>query len=333
MLLPPAGEAEEPPGRTLRVPKDPCPAAAYLARLAPSGRRVQATALDTIAALVSGGRADAASLPWGQLRYAHTHAVRQYLAETYAPATANRMLAALRGVLRDAWRLGQLNSDDLHRAIDLPPVRGDRLPAGRAVTAAELAALFASCGATPAGVRDAALIAVLYGTGVRRSEAVALDVADVDLAATSLHVRHGKGAKSRITYLPPGALAAVAAWLELRGPDQGPLFVPVRRGGHLRPGHRMSGQAVRDILRRRARAANVAEFGPHDLRRSVIGDLLDAGVDIVTVARICGHASPTTTARYDRRPEAAKARAANLLHVPYAAAGTASTEPDEQAPK
>lgn len=288
---------------------------------------MQETALETIAALVSAGQADAASLPWGRLRYAHTQAVRRHLADTYAPATANRMLSALRGVLREAWRLGQLSTDDLHRAIDLPAVRGERLPVGRAVTGPELAALFASCEATPGGVRDAALIAVLYGTGVRRSEVVALDVADVDLEAASLRVRHGKGAKGRLTYLPAGALTAVTAWLEVRGPEPGPLFVPVRRGGQLQVGHRMSGQAVRDILRRRARVADVAEFGPHDLRRSVIGDLLDAGADIAIVARLCGHASTTTTARYDRRPEAAKARAAGLLHVPYDAAAAAPAEP------
>lgn len=327
MPLPPRGQAEQPSGPPLPDPEDPCPATAYLARLAPSGRRVQQTALDTIAALVSAGQHDAASLPWGQLRYAHTQAVRRRLADSYAPATANRMLAALRGVLREAWRLGQLGTDDLHRAIDLPPVRGERLPAGRAVTAPELAALFASCGDTPSGVRDAALIAVLYGTGVRRSEVVALDVADVNLDAASLRVRHGKGTKGRLTYLPAGALAAVAAWLELRGPDPGPLFVPVRRGGHLQAGQRISGQAVRDILRRRAKAADVAEFGPHDLRRSVIGDLLDAGADIAIVARLCGHASTTTTARYDRRPETAKARAAGLLHVPYDAAAATQAQP------
>lgn len=313
------------------VAGDQCPARVYLARLAPSGRRVQATALAHIATLVSSGRSDAWSLPWGELRYAHTHAIRTHLAGAYAPATANRMLAALRGVLREAWRLGAMSSDDFHRATDLPAVRGERLPAGRAVTAGELAALFASCDATPAGVRDAALIAVLYGTGVRRSEAVDLDVADVDLDTASVTVRNGKGAKARQTYLPAGAIAAVASWLDLRGTDPGPLFVPVRRGGHLQSGRRMTGQAVRDILLRRAKAANVAPFGPHSLRRSMVGDLLDTGAtDIATVARLCGHASVTTTARYDRRPEAAKARAAALLHVPYT---TPAPPPGTQGPR
>jgi len=300
-----------------------CPATVYLARLAPTGRRVQASALRSIADLVSGGTADARSLPWGQLRYVHTQAIRAELARRYAPTTANRFLAALRGVLREAWRLGQLSGEDLARAVDLPPVRGQRLPPGRAVTAGELSSLFAACGPDVSGVRDAALIAVLYGAGLRRCEAVALQRADLDPDAARLTVRAGKGNKDRQTYLPAGAVAALRDWLAVRGDDDGALFQPVRRGGHRVPGRGLTGQAVRDILRRRATAAGVAAFGPHDLRRSMVGDLLDRGADIAVVARLCGHASPTTTARYDRRPEAAKQRAAELLHVPYTAPAAA----------
>lgn len=321
----------EPVGSVGMVAGDRCPASVYLARLAPTGRRVQATALTQIAALVCDGPADVTAMPWARLRYAHTQAIRTQLAGRYAPATANRMLAALRGVLREAWRLGQMSSEDFHRAVDLPAVRGHRLPAGRAVSGGELAALFATCGTDAAGVRDAALIAVLYGCGLRRSEAAALELADVDLDRAAVKVRNGKGAKSRVTYLPAGAVAAVAAWVRLRGDQDGPLFCPVRRGGHLQPGRGMSGQAIRDILRRRAALANVAPFGPHDLRRSAVGDLLDAGADLAVVSRLCGHASPTTTARYDRRPEAAKARAASLLHVPYTATAGDKQAGDAQA--
>jgi integrase len=114
-------------------------------------------------------------------------------------------------------------------------------------------------------------------------------------------------------------MAAVRAWLEARGGQPGPLFCRVRRGGHPTPGHRLTGEAVGLILARRAEAAGVARFGAHDLRRTAVGNLLDAGIDIATVSQICGHADPGTTARYDRRPEQAKQRAATVLQVPLSA--------------
>ena len=74
-------------------------------------------------------------------------------------------------------------------------------------------------------------------------------------------------------------------------------------------------------LKRRARQAAIAECSPHDLRRSFVSSALEAGADLALVQALAGHASPTTTARYDRRPEAARAAAARLVHVPYAGAG------------
>jgi integrase len=122
----------------------------------------------------------------------HTQAVRARLMDRRSPAGVNKILAALRGVLKEAWRLGQMDAETYHRAVDLTGVRGKRLPRGRALT-------------------------------------------------------------------------------------------------------------------------------PHDLRRSFIGALLDAGADMVTAQKLAGHANVQTTARYGRRGEEAKRRAVELLKVPFVA--------------
>src|ERR1700674_1775726 len=128
---------DDPPRHELavldRVALDRHPVAVYLARLASSSRRTMRAALDAIAGLLSDDRCDAWSLDWPQLRYRHTTAVRALLADgRYAPSTANRHLAALRGALKECWRLGYVTAEDFQRASDLEPVRGSRVSRARA---------------------------------------------------------------------------------------------------------------------------------------------------------------------------------------------------------
>lgn len=300
---------------------DAHPAAVYLARLdARTSRPTMREALDQAAGVLSDGRHTAESLPWPAVGYQHVQALRAALLERgKAPATVNKTLCAVRGVLKEAWRLGQLDAEAYQRAADVGGVSGQTLPRGRALAGGELAALARDCAEDPApsGALDAALLAVLYGAGLRRAEAVALELADYDADTGALTVRRGKGRKARIAYAANGARRALADWLAVRGAAPGALFCPVDRHGRvaLRP---MSAQAVLMRLRRRAARAGVARFSPHDLRRTFIGDLLDAGADISAVQQLAGHANVATTLRYDRRPEAAKLKAAGLVHLPYA---------------
>ena len=296
---------------------DQHPALVYLARLGPGSRRTMAPALGVIAGFL-GQTVD--TLDWSAFRYQHTQAVRARLLATRSPGGTNKILAALRGVLKESWRLGQIDAETYHRAADLPSVRGERLPVGRALSTRELQKLFRACAKDerPAARRDAALLAILYGGGLRRSEVVALDLSDYTPETTELRVREGKGQKDRIAYATNGAKAALDAWLAVRGPEPGPLFWPAAGRGRALVNRRMSDQAVLLVLRKRAKEARVAPFTPHDLRRTFIGDLLDAGADMAVVQRLAGHASVQTTARYDRRGEETKRRAAELLHVPYA---------------
>ena len=79
----------------------------------------------------------------------------------------------------------------------------------------------------------------------------------------------------------------------------------------------MTEQALYKMLQARAVEAGSQKLSPHDLRRTFVSDLLDASADIATVREMAGHENVNTTARYDRRPEATKRKAAELLHVPY----------------
>ncbi len=217
-----------------------------------------------------------------------------------------------------ARNLNLMSAEEYDRIRDVRGATGARLPAGRAATAGELAALVRACLAdrSPAGVRDAALLAVLYVGGVRRAELAGLDLADWTPEPPTLRVRHGKGDKERLVPLAGGAARAVADWLALRGGAAGGLFLPVTQTGRIEE-ERLSSNAVYKVLRKRLGQAGVAKLSPHDFRRTFIGDLLDAGIDLATVQQLAGHASVTTTARYDRRGEGAKRRAVEVLHFPY----------------
>jgi site-specific recombinase XerD len=294
------------------------PVDVYLTRLGPGSRRGMSQALDGIAGFLSGGPVDAKTLDWASIRYHHTSAVRGWLVKSYAPATAKRMIAALRGVLTESWRLDLMSHDDYARATDIAPVRGETEPRGRALTTEELLRLFQVCSADSsfAGIRDGAILAVLYGLGLRRSELIALDVADYDYDHGTLAIQ-GKGNKPRLGYVLEQVKELLQSWIAVRGGSEGPIFVPVTKGGNL-IFHRLTPQAVALIVKKRAAEADVEEFSCHDLRRSFITDLLEAGADLSIVQQLAGHRQISTTTLYDRRGEAGKIKAAELIKIPIA---------------
>lgn len=307
------------------IPADSNPALVYLSGL-PSkhSQRNMHRYLDQIADLLSGGQAGGIELDWSALRYQHVQAVRSQLINNYAPATVNGMLSALRGVLKAAWRLGQMDAEDYQRAADVENVKAETLPAGRDLQQGEIISLVSACQAddSPAGVRDAAIVGMLYTCGMRRSELTKLNLSSYDPEIGLLKITGGKGNKQRTAYITNGAKDALDDWIIARGDMPGPLFAPVNKGGNIsrnRDGipRRMTAQAIYNLLKKRAEEAGVKDFSPHDFRRTFVGDLLDRGVDIVTVQKMAGHASVTTTGRYDRRPETVKQQAAQKLHFPY----------------
>ena len=290
----------------------------YLFRLAPGSLRTMASALKIIAKMGPDDADTLVTFRWPNLRYRHTVAIRAALAARYKPTTVNKMLAALRGVLKECQKLGWMSADDFQKAVDIPILKASTLLRGRALTSSEITALQSACSRDPraAGVRDAAVIGVMYGTGLRRAEIVKLDCSHYNQDGNELTVVSGKGRKDRLVYVPDGAAEAIKDWLRFRGSHAGPLFCRVNKAGRVSP-RRLSGQGIWHILRKRGSEAGVESFSPHDLRRSCITDLLAGGADIFVVQQLAGHSDPKTTMRYDRRGEVAKRTAARKLRVPY----------------
>lgn len=295
------------------------PVACYLGRLTSSGRRTMAYRLRFIARLF--GYPDAQSFPWPQLRYEHVLAVRGYFVESgRAPATVNAALSAMLGVARQAWTLGMLGADEYERLRSVTRARGARLPPGRVVGREEIAALLAVCKADMRGVagpRDAAVIALLFGAGLRRCEPCRPSVGSYSRETGELRVI-GKGGRERRLFIAGGAAEAVNAWVSVRGSMPGPLVLALDKHGHVaRPARGLTPSAVEAIVRRRAAAAGLSGFTTHDARRTFITGLLERGVDVFTVQELAGHADPKTTKLYDRRSDDSKRRAAALVDLPY----------------
>jgi integrase/recombinase XerD len=210
--------------------------------------------------------------------------------------SAARTVVAVRGFHRFALREG-LTEDDPAAAVR-PPSSAKRLP--KALPLAEIEAILDAAGApgTSLALRDRALLEVLYGTGARISEAVGLDLDDVDLEEGTVLLR-GKGGKQRVVPVGSYAREAVEAYVVRARPDlagvgrgSAALFLNARGG-------RLSRQSAWTVLARAAERAGVrAEVSPHTLRHSFATHLLDGGADVRVVQELLGHASVTTTQVY-----------------------------------
>jgi len=235
-----------------------------------------------------------------------------------AASSAGRAVVAVRGLHAFAVAEGLAAADParlvrppapprrLPRAISIPEVERLLAAAGGDGSAADGAG--APAGATPGSLRDRALLELLYGTGARISEAVGLDVDDLDLSGQTRSssvpaaVRLlGKGGKQRIVPVGSYARAAVEAYLirarpvlaraARQGPASPALFLNARGG-------RLTRQGAWGALRAASTRAGLAEVSPHTLRHSFATHLLDGGADVRVVQELLGHASVTTTQVY-----------------------------------
>jgi integrase/recombinase XerD len=213
--------------------------------------------------------------------------------------SAARAVVAVRGLHRFALLDGLVPDDVAHEVR--PPTPARRLP--KAVPVESVVALIEAAGAVegPRGLRDRALLELLYGTGARISEAVGLAVDDVDRGPAVVRLA-GKGGKQRVVPVGSYALRAVEEYLVRARPALaangkggvrgGALFLNVRGGP-------LSRQSAWAILRSAAERAGLSvEISPHTLRHSFATHLLDGGADVRVVQELLGHASVTTTQVY-----------------------------------
>lgn len=302
--------------------KDENPYRVYLARFSGETERVMSVCLDQIAAMLlqqpPGTPGLAERLPWELVRYPHVLRLRARFAESGSSLSyANMHLSAIRGVLRECWRLGLMSAEDFQRARDVENVKGSREPAGRDIPGEEIAALLAACLADEderRGVRDAALIAVLQSTGIRRAEAAGALIERYNHGERSLRVI-GKGNKERTVYIHPGAVPYLGRWLVVLGQRRGHVFRRIDRWGNIGSGA-LTARTIGYIVNGRCEQAGLPALSTHDFRRTFIGDFIDAGGDLVQAQKLAGHASATTTASYDRRPGRALRTAVDRLTLP-----------------
>jgi len=220
-----------------------------------------------------------------------------------APSTLGRRLSAVAGMLAHAVERGWI----AHSPADgvRAPKRPRHLPRTLPVEQTER---LLRHGSRSMELRDRALIGVLYGCGLRVSEAVGLDLEDVDLEARELRVL-GKGRKERIVPIPDKAARWLAEWLSERPASaERAVFLNVRGG-------RLSARSVQRMLKQRALELGAdPSVTPHRLRHSFATHLLAGGVDLRAIQDLLGHASLATTERYTHLDAARLAEVYDRAH-------------------
>lgn len=234
-------------------------------------------------------------------------AYRAHLLEKgLSPATVNRRLAAVRSLVKLGRVLGLVPW-----TLEVPSVKSvkyrDTRGPGREVVHRLLGNLEEKH--TGKAKRDLALVRLLFSLGLRRGEAVALDLKDVDLKAGTVSILgKGRTEKERLT-VPANAKAALESWVSVRGKEEGPLFTNYDRAGK---GKRLTGRSVARVLGLLGDEVG-AKVRPHGLRHSAITDALEAGMKVEEARRFSRHADLRTLMVYDDRREDVAGQVARLV--------------------
>ena len=255
------------------------------------------------------------TFPWHRLDRATVLALLEKLKQKgLADNTRNLYLSIIKGIAREAMLHQQMSDHQFSLIEQIRAIKLQRLAVGRALHVDEIAQLLDHClyDEGTAGLRDAALLGILFGCGPRRAEVVTIDISKLNFADRSIKVI-GKGNKERELEMPPRTIDLVRTWLEESGLQFGPLFRPVNRWNQLAVDRRLTARGVYDIVTRRIREVGLEKASPHDLRRRFLTYLLDNGEDLATAADMAGHSSADTTRRYLRHQKKRNRAAADKI--------------------
>lgn len=233
--------------------------------------------------------------------------------EGKAPSTINTYLSALKGVARETWRQKAITAEHYQHIQSIKRVKGSRAGKGRALSSEELNSLIDSCLSlkTALGARDAALIGLIYGAGLRRQECADLHLSDINIQKQTVKIS-GKGNKERVNDLHDKTIFLLSHYLRARGMTSGALFYRGLKSGELLS-EGISSQAIYDILARRQSNIGLEHMTPHDLRRTYATNLLEMNQDVFTVQALMGHADVATTRTYDMRDKTTQKKAVQTL--------------------
>lgn len=297
------------------------PLTLYLTRLAPSSQLTMRYVLQDAADRLGFEDINLEEIDWHLLQPEHVIALVAALREDgYAPNTSSLYVNAVRGVMNEAWRMSLITQEHLLKMRTVKASAGTRLGQGRNLRRTLIREMMEACAADPRpqGLRDAAVIGILYGSGMRKSESVNLHLAQVDFAERSLRVI-GKGNKELVKYAPDWAFAKLQAWLAFRRDqlkegeeDDSFLFNRIRRGSHITR-ERITKHAIYYIARQRGEQVGV-KIMPHDFRRSFITRVIEEH-DLSIAQKLAHHTNIQTTASYDVRDDNERRRAVDRFDL------------------
>ncbi|RME59366.1 integrase [Candidatus Parcubacteria bacterium] len=249
------------------------------------------------------GVTDIEEADWCRLRKHHIIDMTASLArEGKSAASINTFLAAIKGVCRECWDLGEMPLEEYMRIQSIKSKRVSPKLKGRELKPHEVIALIESLwkDGTAKGSRDAAIFAVAIGCGLRRKEISLIRTEEVDWEEGSILI-HGKGNKERTVYMPPETREILHEWVsEHRGWHPGPLFLRILKGDKIIQ-EPLTAHAVNEIVRHHVLRLGLEKFTPHDMRRTFASWMLRDGHDLNTVKEALGHSNVATTQKYDLR--------------------------------